>query len=93
MKKSPIDVVGDYLQGLVAHVLEVLNRRFSTALQTMQLHYILTVPAVWSDKAKDATIQAAHLAGIEMSDLTFLSEPEAAAVYAVQTIQPNSIMV
>ncbi|CAG7988223.1 unnamed protein product [Penicillium salamii] len=91
MNKTPVDIVADYLERLVAHLMEVLNRRFSTALQTMELRYLLTVPAVWSDKAKDATLRAAHLAKIPASALTFLAEPEAAAVYAIQTIQPNSI--
>ncbi|CAG7943854.1 unnamed protein product [Penicillium salamii] len=91
MNKTPVDVVADYLERLVAHSMEVLNRRFSTALQTMELQYLLTVPAVWSDKAKDATLRAAHLAKIPASALTLLAEPEAAAVYAIQTIQPNSI--
>ncbi|CAG8290055.1 unnamed protein product [Penicillium salamii] len=91
MNKTPVDVVADYLERLVAHLMEVLNRRFSTALQTMELRYILTVPAVWSDKAKDATLRAAHMAKIPASALTLLAEPEAAAVYAIQTIQPNSI--
>ncbi|CAG8300912.1 unnamed protein product [Penicillium salamii] len=72
MNQTPVDVVADYLERLVAHSMEVLNRRFSTALQTMEL-------------------QAAHLANIPASALTLLSEPEAAAVYAIQTIQPNSI--
>ncbi|CAG8191229.1 unnamed protein product [Penicillium olsonii] len=91
LKKTPVDVVGDYLERLVFHLMEVLKRRFSTALQTMELQYILTVPAVWSDKAKDATMRAAHLAKIPPSALILLSEPEAAAVYAIHTVQPNSL--
>lgn len=38
-------------------------------------------------------MQAAHLAGIPAANLTLLSEPEAAAVYAIRTIQPNTIAV
>lgn len=93
MKKTPVEVVGDYLQRLVAHAMEILNRRFSTALKTMEISFFLTVPAVWSDKAKDLTSRAASLAKIPTTSLTLLSEPEAAAVYAIQTIQPNSIKV
>ncbi|KAJ5355531.1 uncharacterized protein N7496_012743 [Penicillium cataractarum] len=63
----------------------------SAALQTINIQFILTVPAVWSDKAKDATMQAACLAGIPNQDLFLVSEPEAAAVYAIQSIQPNTI--
>ncbi|KAF7522399.1 hypothetical protein PCG10_007511 [Penicillium crustosum] len=91
LNKTPMEVAGDYLGKLVAHAQDVLTRRFSTALQTMDLEYILTVPAVWSDKAKDLTMQAAHRAGISPASLGLLSEPEAAAVCAIRTIQPNTI--
>lgn len=93
LNKTPMEVAGDYLGKLVAHAQDVLTRRFSTALQTMDLEYILTVPAVWSDKAKDLTMQAAHRAGISPASLGLLSEPEAAAVCAIRTIQPNTIAV
>ncbi|KAI2741395.1 hypothetical protein DTO013E5_4559 [Penicillium roqueforti] len=91
MKKTPTEVAGDYLGKLVGHAHDVLTRRFGTALQTMDLEYILTVPAVWSDKAKDLTMQAAQQAGISAANLRLLSEPEAAAVCAIRTIQPNTI--
>ncbi|KAJ5977810.1 hypothetical protein N7501_001152 [Penicillium viridicatum] len=91
LNKASMEVAGDYLGKLVAHAQDVLTRRFSTALQTMDLEYILTVPAVWSDKAKDLTMQAAHRAGISPASLRLLSEPEAAAVCAIRTIQPNTI--
>jgi hypothetical protein len=59
----------------------------------MDLSFVLTVPAVWSDKAKDITLNAAHLAGVPPNKLTLLSEPESAALYALRTIQPNTIKV
>lgn len=62
-------------------------------MRTMDLEYILTVPAVWSDKAKHNTLMAAHQGGIPVGKVKLLSEPEAAAVYAIQTIQPNVIEV
>jgi molecular chaperone DnaK (HSP70) len=93
MGKSAVQVSGDYLASLVTHAREMLRRRFGAALQTFDLHYILTVPALWSDKGKNSTMQAAHLAGIPAANLTLLSEPEAAAVYAIRTIQPNTIAV
>ncbi|CAI7572395.1 unnamed protein product [Penicillium palitans] len=91
LNKTPMEVAGDYLGKLVAHAQDVLTRRFSTVLETMDLEYILTAPAVWSDKAKDLTMQAAHRAGIPPASLRLLSEPEAAAVCAIRTIQPNTI--
>ncbi|KAJ5258405.1 hypothetical protein N7524_009961 [Penicillium chrysogenum] len=91
LNKTPVEVAGDYLGKVVAHAQDVLARRFGAALQTMDLEYILTVPAVWSDKGKDYTRQAAQRAGISPASLRLLSEPEAAAVCAIRTIQPNTI--
>lgn len=93
MKKSAISATGEYVGKLVAHAKNTLKRRFGGALQTMELQFIMTVPAVWSDKAKDATMQAARMAGIPIADLFLVSEPEAAAVYAIRTIQPNTMAV
>ncbi|CAG8890324.1 unnamed protein product [Penicillium egyptiacum] len=91
LNKTAVEVAGDYLGKVVAHAQDILVRRFGTALQTMDLEYILTVPAVWTDKGKDLTRQAAHRAGISDASLRLLSEPEAAAVCAIRTIQPNTI--
>lgn len=94
MHREPVAIVGEYLQKLVSHAKCILDKRGIGALmKTMDVQYILTVPAVWSDKAKDLTMQAASRAGLPLSDLALLSEPEAAAVYTIRAIQPNSIAV
>ncbi|KAJ5342784.1 hypothetical protein N7541_011908 [Penicillium brevicompactum] len=90
LKRTPVQASGDYLGKIVAHAREILLRRFGAALEAMDLQYILTVPAVWSDKAKDFTRQAAYAAGIDSSELTLLSEPEAAAVYTIRTMKKDS---
>ncbi|KAF3286593.1 hypothetical protein TWF970_008445 [Orbilia oligospora] len=49
----------------------------------------MTVPAVWSEKAQSLTKEAASRAGIGQRDkdrLFLLSEPEAAAVYAISEL-------
>ncbi|KAJ5339952.1 hypothetical protein N7452_006680 [Penicillium brevicompactum] len=89
LKRSPVEASGDYLGKIVAHARDILLRRFGTALEAMDLQYVLTVPAVWSDKAKDSTRQAAYAAGIDFAKLTLLSEPEAAAVYAIRTMEKD----
>lgn len=91
--KTPTEVAGDYLAELVDLVEETLRRRYGGALEYMRLEYLLTVPAVWSDKAKDSTLEAAFKAGIAPADVCLVSEPEAAAFYCMNTIQPNSIQV
>ncbi|KAJ5116884.1 Heat shock protein 70 family [Penicillium angulare] len=92
LDKKPVDIAGIYLKKLMSHARTILCRRgIESVLDTMDVQYIVTVPAVWSDKAKDLTMQAARLAGIPQANLVLLSEPEAAAVDAIRTIQPNSI--
>ena len=94
LDKKPVDIAGIYLKKLMSHARTILCRRgIESVLDTMDVQYIVTVPAVWSDKAKDLTMQAARLAGIPQANLVLLSEPEAAAVDAIRTIQPNSITV
>ncbi|KAH8896375.1 hypothetical protein GQ53DRAFT_792192 [Thozetella sp. PMI_491] len=46
------------------------------------IEYILTVPAVWSDKAKSDTLFCASQAGFgDASNIRLITEPEAAAVW------------
>lgn len=49
-----------------------------------------TVPAIWSDKAKDLTIKAARFAGIH--PVTLIKEPEAAALYTMYALD-NALQV
>lgn len=57
-----------------------------------KVEFVLTVPAVWSDSAKNATLQAAERAGMgNIHELKLISEPEAAAVYTLKAIQPNHL--
>jgi len=56
-------------------------------LQNQQISYVITVPAIWSDKAKDLTRQAAIAAGILGKKLTLITEPEAAALFCASLCQ------
>jgi molecular chaperone DnaK (HSP70) len=71
----------------------MLERRLGSAYNDMDRKFVLTVPAVWSDKAKDNILKAAINAGIPEHRLALLSEPEAAALYTLRAIQPNTIKV
>lgn len=89
--KSAETVVTDYLKELWKHSHETLERRYGKVFMTnTKLDIVLTVPAVWSDAAKDATLRAATAAGIG-GNLALISEPEAAAVYTLKSIQPNHL--
>jgi molecular chaperone DnaK (HSP70) len=78
-----VDYAIDYLSRLNHHLLTqvFVNRFGSNFLQNQQLSYVITVPAIWSDKAKELTRKAAINAGIKSEALTLITEPEAAALY------------
>lgn len=81
--KEAVDYVSDYLSCIRNYVLkEILPSRYGAQfLENQQISYILTVPAIWSDKAKELTRQAATTAGIPRNKLTLITEPEAAALF------------
>ncbi|KAI9250132.1 hypothetical protein BDA99DRAFT_564104 [Phascolomyces articulosus] len=88
---TPVQAVADYLAKLHQHTLEELSRGFADNYHPDTFRYCLTVPAVWSDKAKNSMRLAAIQAGLIMpsdpSDrLTLISEPEAAAIYCEETM-------
>jgi molecular chaperone DnaK (HSP70) len=91
--RTVMDAVSDYLTKIYEHTLETLNRRYGESfVNSTKVEFVLTVPAVWSDAAKNATLQAAERAGMgNRHDLKLISEPEAAAVYTLKTIQPNGL--
>jgi molecular chaperone DnaK (HSP70) len=91
--KDAIQVSGEFVKHLVTHAKSTLQRRFGGASVNMGCKYIFTVPAVWSDKAKDATLKAALMADIKPDEVFLVSEPEAAALYSLRSIQPNSVTV
>lgn len=54
---------------------------------TTQIEYVITVPAIWSDQAKDLTKFCAQRAGLGSPKL--ISEPEAAMVYVLQEMSSD----
>jgi molecular chaperone DnaK (HSP70) len=78
-----VDYAADYLTAVCNYVTsETLPRHFGKQfLERQKISYVITVPAIWSDKAKDLTRQAAQRAGIPRRKLVLITEPEAAALY------------
>ena len=93
--KTVQDAVTDYLTMIRQHTMDQLSRRYGeTFVQETPVEFVLTVPAVWSDAAKDATLKAAERANMgTKTSLKLISEPEAAAVYTLRTVQPNHLRV
>lgn len=93
--KSVQDVVRDYLQMLYDHTITMLTRSLGqTFVENTKIEFILTCPAVWSDRSKNATLQAAEGTGMARScKIRLISEPEAAALYTLKTIQPKNLKV
>ncbi|KAK4242088.1 hypothetical protein C8A03DRAFT_11671 [Achaetomium macrosporum] len=93
--KTVVDAVSDYLTQIYKHTMDTLRRRYGESfMASTRVDFVLTCPAVWSDAAKNTTLQAAERAGMgAQSQIQMISEPEAAAVYTLKAIQPNHLKV
>ncbi|KAL8743512.1 MAG: hypothetical protein Q9190_004141 [Brigantiaea leucoxantha] len=93
--QRPEQLVKDYLTALRQHAEQVLRQKLpQSALAFTPLEFIITVPAVWSDAAKAKTRTCAEQAGMGVgSALHIISEPEAAAMYALDAMDPHDIKV
>ena len=82
---SPEKLTTAYLRAVHSHVERLLRRNVLEAiLRTTQREYVITVPAVWKETARDLTAKCAVNAGMGFLDkLHIVSEPEAAAMYAI----------
>ncbi|KAG6218859.1 hypothetical protein E4U50_008121 [Claviceps purpurea] len=85
LPKSPLEIAADFIGAIYAHALEEISSSVPKAYMDMcHKEFVLSVPAVWSDAAKNATLKAAELAGIK--PVTVVKEPEAAALYSIKTL-------
>ncbi|KAJ5281691.1 hypothetical protein N7478_007063 [Penicillium angulare] len=58
-------VTTDYLRAIVDRFESDLKRQTGGAFKNMSFTYIITAPAIWSDKAKLETLNCAEKAGFE----------------------------
>jgi molecular chaperone DnaK (HSP70) len=80
INKTAQDVVADYLRLLWSYAQEHIRRHTPKDDEDMySIKAVITVPAMWSDIAKQRTREAAEAAGIP-GDISLVSEPEAAAL-------------
>ncbi|KAG0019849.1 Heat shock 70 kDa protein 12A [Entomortierella chlamydospora] len=85
-KVSVANAISDYLRALHEYAADKILQEFGRSYSRNSFRYCLTVPAMWSDKAKDVMRKAAIRAGLitafdHPDRLTLVSEPEAAALY------------
>jgi hypothetical protein len=59
LPKRVLDIASDYMKAIYEHAVSVIQQDSMdpTFLDQYQKVYVLTVPAVWSDKAKSLTLQ------------------------------------
>jgi molecular chaperone DnaK (HSP70) len=90
--KPAVDVVADFLRKVKEHLIQTLDTQFGPKLwRTLPITLVVTVPAVWSDAAKDRTMRAVDKGGFNTSELPQLkrvvtiTEPEAAAIHTIKS--------
>lgn len=106
--KPATDVVTDYITAIYRHALNRIETKIPAEyLKMCQKKFVVTVPAVWSAKAMNATLlvspscapqtlklrtsEAAKQAGIH--PVSLIKEPEAAALYTLRTLQDKALAV
>ena len=92
--KSPAELSADYLTKLREHVEYMLSQTLTAvAFRRTLREYIITVPAVWSDRARDLTSSCAVEAGMGTREkLHIISEPEAAAMHAFKAMTTSGLI-
>ncbi|CAD6568371.1 MAG: hypothetical protein ASARMPREDX12_001385 [Alectoria sarmentosa] len=85
----------DFMTGICEHSVRALRHDIpESALLSTPIEYIITVPAVWSDMAQAKTRACAEAAGMGAgAALHIISEPEAAALYALTALDPHGIKI
>lgn len=94
-EKSAEELTTDYLQKLCDHLMYTLGQKLGASiLRTIPLEFCLTVPAIWSEVAKETTLRACQKAGLKSEqDIMLVSEPEAAAIYALHGLDPHGLQI
>ncbi|KAH3736870.1 heat shock 70 kDa protein 12A-like isoform X2 [Dreissena polymorpha] len=77
---SAMTVFSLSIKCMVDDLTAMVNQRIS-GLDQKDIHWVLTVPAIWNDAAKQFMRLAAEEAGISSTLLTIALEPEAASIY------------
>lgn len=61
LNKPAVEIAGDYITAIFKHAFSKIETAVPTDyLRMCQKKYVVSVPAVWSDKAKDTTLKVGH---------------------------------
>lgn len=72
LPKDPIDVAADFIGAIYKHALTVIeSSTVKGYFKLCEKDFILSVPAVWSDKAKDLTLQVSRILGLIVRQVQF----------------------
>ncbi|KAK3332846.1 hypothetical protein B0T19DRAFT_448679 [Cercophora scortea] len=86
--KDPVDMVADYLTEVrKATWTEIGNAYGDEMFAQMRKELVVTVPAVWSERAKDLTLKAVQRANFGAAKTMLVTEPEAAAIYTLKCMR------
>ncbi|KAI6872119.1 hypothetical protein KC338_g1774 [Hortaea werneckii] len=87
--KRPVAVIADYLSWLWTKVKDeiVQAESIKNLFERVEVTVVVTLPACWSDRAKEGMHNAVKQSGIakDATFLKFASEPEAAAIYGLKS--------
>lgn len=82
--------VVDYLTSLKVATDNYFKKTFDRVVYEVPREYIITVPAMWSETAQDATRSCAAEAFLgeqnKIDEIQIIAEPEAAGIYAFTTM-------
>jgi len=94
-EKKAKDLTIDYLTSVRKHVIKTLSENYgAAAFKALDVSWVMTVPALWSPEAQNATRECAEAAGMgNASSLMMTSEPEAGAAYALRKLEPHNVKI
>ncbi|XP_052076865.1 heat shock 70 kDa protein 12B-like [Mytilus californianus] len=74
-------VISESIKFMREHLMRTLGKKGQDVIRPSEIHWVLTVPAIWSDAAKQFMREAAVKGGIPNSQLMLALEPESASIY------------
>lgn len=80
----------DYISALVKHLIKTLTQEFGREVLATPIELFATVPALWTETAKHKTREACEAASRKLT-VHIISEPEAAATYAIHSLDSRGL--